>query len=231
MHYVIAASPVAKIFQRGFVPGMKPEEENRWFRVLKRDPMRIFKEEPFEVIVQRPSGTIRLDYGKPKQIFGKEESEAKLIVEWLTGGPNGDRCLETDCYGIVPFEVGVDVLSMVTGMGELQAMAAEGGEKAERAERRRLQLNDLVQPKIMKAQEDAKKLAHERVMRQVRTIYRNLMDQYEKNRQQGVGLYTPSPVEYLCAYVLRDEIRKAEEAERELNTQFQEIMRDVKVVK
>jgi hypothetical protein len=61
-------------------------------------------------------------------------------------------------------------------------------------------------------------------MREIRKVNSAMTKQYEYNRQDNKGLYTPSITEYLCAYVLAEEKKKDIADKQELSQAFADLM-------
>lgn len=224
--YVIAGSPLAKIFQTNHVPGLDPLPENKWPNYLMRNPDKVVNEDAFEVMVKRATGGLKFNYMVPKQVTARDDQAAKAVYEWLIDSQ------ESDCYGLVPFEAGFDAMAVMSQILEFDHMALVSDDKrAAAAKAKRDDLQKSIRPSLKNAMEKAREKADERVMKNIKRVYEMLMRQYELNREQNLGLYTPSPVEYVCTYILRDEIEKAEAATKKMNEQFASMVEKTRVLR
>lgn len=213
--FVISLSPLAKIFQRHL------QED------LMKDPERIYKPENFRIIAEKPSGDVHLIFGKPMQIAqrpGREKDEAVVdVINWLTGGPNGDLCRETDYTGVVAMPLDVDII------GSLATIVGVGLENPEAIEKEQKKQAKQVKTELTLAMEKAKAISETRVMRAIRATHDNLKKQYEINRQNGLGAYQPSTTEFLCCYALAAEQAKRSEDRKRITEQFAKLMDETRI--
>jgi hypothetical protein len=194
------------------------------------------KGKPFRVLVKRSLGSLELFHNVPlhtSKLLPKdrrkqnEDNPAELqnAVEWLTGGEDGMRCEETDIYGIVELKVDLDVGSAIVDIaGIAQGSSPEKAQKTYDEMRRELF------SQTQSAMQDARKLADERVMRQMRITHKNLMQSYERLKTEGHGRYTPSITEAVGAHVLKQELSKSSEARRKMLEEMDEIMKTTQIV-
>ena len=157
------------------------------------------------IYVPRASGDFVLKLGVPK-IFGGPQGSDKdqdilNIVDWLTGGESGDMCQETECYGIVKMN-----LSDIHVAALFDVMLEKGDTTKG--------LTGNLKKEMDIALKDATERSRKRVYSSIRRVYRQLKDQYAKNKEANVGNFEPSPAEYLCKIALKKEIQ-AEEARRQ----------------
>lgn len=203
--FIVALSPLARIFQP------------RFHKELMANPDKIFDENPFTICVDKPSGAFYVDFKKPKQI------QQPALLNWLTGGPEGDRCRETDFTGIIYAPIQDDMLEALTNLTGLYAENEEKGKKEQ----------DRITKDISKKYGDqmasAKKRSGDRVLRQIRTIHENLQKQYQINKENNVGLYTPSAVEFMCAFVLRTELEDDKAKTARITKEFAKLMEETRV--
>jgi hypothetical protein len=199
--WVIAMSPLAKVF----MPQYQKE--------LMANPSKVREtKQSFQIMVDKSSGAFAIPFGKPKIIHDEN------LYNFITGGKEGLHQRETDWSGIVPLEVSMDVVEATTALITNYVDDPAGAAK----EQIRIQ-------KEMKAANEsalarAKELSEFRVMRAVRWAHECLVKQYALNKENGLGVYTPSPTEFLCTYVLSEEQAKGTEERKVITDKFQELM-------
>src|SRR4051812_18296235 len=101
MRYVICSSPLVKTFLVEWHDRLltDPEEMYNW-----GDP-----KQPWTFDVPRGCSAFRMTFNKPVAVTGRDDSEVETLYKWLIG-ESGHSQHETDLYGIVPFEPGVDLV-------------------------------------------------------------------------------------------------------------------------
>jgi len=201
--HVAVLSPYAKIFQPRFKVGAEVLTTDD----LMRNPDRIHVEEPFTVTVDRSIGSETFVYGVPRIITDE------TLAQYLTGGPQGEWKQETDHTGLALLPLSPESTGLM-----LAALTREGGARdlAERAA-----------TDATAALEAARLMSHERVMRQVRAVYKLLKRQREQNAEDKKGDAPPTPVEYLCAYVLAAEEGKKSDETKRITEQFKTLMAQI----
>lgn len=204
--YLIAASPLAKIFQPIY------------HEQLKKNPALILdKQFAYDITIPRSNGAIKFSYGKPKLFMkrGKEfEDDYLQTINWLIGDEDGKLYRESAQYGIVKLEQDTDVMASLIGLVNLQ------GDDDEKTAKKRKKLEGELIPDLKSAYEKAQVKSHERVMLAVRTCYNNIKTQFDRNKEMGIGAYVPSITEYLCTYVLEAEIAKTDKDVQALAESF-----------
>jgi hypothetical protein len=211
MPYLATFAPEAKIFQAHMQ------------RELLENPDLIWKRDNSEIFVDRSCGRIKFLSGQPK-LFDKGQSSDKsedfeYLMQWLTGGPDGMRCQETDCYGVVVVDLGSSSLAKLMGIVHTN-IDNPGAMKFDN-------LDGEMQAEIKTAQAKAIELSRVRVMRNIRRVWQHMKLQYEINKQDGKGNYAPSPVEQLCQYVLQKEIAAEKARTAKLTAAFEESMNEL----
>lgn len=216
--YVVQASPFSKIFM--------PE----WEQKCVENPELIAKSEQglFEVRVPRSAGAIVLKHRVPVLAASLipasknrkvEDDEITPLVNWLTGGPEGHKCEETDIYGIVLLDVASD---FQRGLSEILKMQLEASSHAGSAAQREAFIREQVELQVKVATEIEEKLkaatekANERVRNALKHTHNNLLKSWESLKAQGMGTYTPSPQEALGYFIMKTEIDRALEQNRKL---------------
>lgn len=198
--FVICLCPLAKIFQ--------PAEQKR----LIKDPALVFKEEPFPIMVAKPSGAVHFAYNKPKQVNDMD------LLQWLTGGENGDLSRETEYTGLVYLPVKTETLD---ALANITSEMMSGADPAEIQKKLNKSLLGDKQKAEMTA---AKELSKFRVMRQIKTVHSNLQKQYDTNKENNLGLYQPSDSELLCSFVLAAELEQSTKERQAIAEQFAKLM-------
>lgn len=200
--WVIAMCPIARIFM--------PQHQREL--MAHPDKIRDAKGLTFNVVIEKSSGAFSLPFGKPKLVHDEN------LYNFITGGSEGLHQRETDWSGIVPLNVSLDLVEATTALITNYVDDAEGAAK----EQRRIQKE--MQEANRTALDKARALSEFRVMRAVRWAHDCLTKQYALNKENGLGVYTPSPTEFLSTYVLSAEQSKSSEERKELNNKFAELM-------
>ena len=197
--YAITHSPIAKIFQ----PHLQES--------LLEDPSKIFVDEPCSIYVERASGRVEFKMGRPRVFIRRQSTDqceqTDFLVEWLTGGDDGNQCQETDLYGIVKLRYDDNVERGVT-----EAMMGGGG------------LPPDLKQAVDTENEGAKRRSHERVMKAVRRVYENMKRQHQLNEENKFGKIQPSRVELLCNYVLKHEIANEKARQAKITQEIEETL-------
>jgi hypothetical protein len=165
------------------------------------NPKLMYTEEKVNIYVPRACGDFTFELMKPHPV-GKPKStdrEQDLlgIEDWLTGGKEGTRNQETDCYGVV-------TMDFSTTMSEylFDILYSTGSKDAfnpsKMGKERKVELAEVL--------ESAKKRSRERVYRAIRRTYECFAGQIQRNKEAGINSHEPSIVEELCKYALRAEI-------------------------
>ena len=204
---LVSMSPLAKIFQPFFYVyeqknGKLVEKEKITQEELMENPDRIWVDEPFSITVSRSSGDLQFISGQHKFIGDQ------LLRFWLSGGAPGDQMQETDQYGIVQMPIDPDV------QGAMTYYMSNPNAKMDKS------LTDSVKD----AQELAKKLSTDRVMRSVTQVYTAMMKQYQLNDENKQGRYQPSPTEFLCAYAMKSERENDINKRKKIADQFSALL-------
>lgn len=236
MSFVIQASPLTKIFLH-----------RDWTDRCIDNPELIHKSTPglFKVTIPRSMGAIVIDHLTPvahqdlvpRQPNRKvEHDETRDVVPWLTGGEGGTRFSETDIYGVVQVDLGMNYTQLLSQLLMLEASAdiphigenpdQTAARKAQAVDRTR-KVQEAAKAKIQEALAAARERANERVMRAARTTFSFLHRQFQRNIEQGMGRYEPTGQEALCAFILRDQITKARQKKRSMMDEVSGVMKDV----
>lgn len=226
MSYLIQASSLTKLFMREYERLCEEYPEfvkTPWDHPLagkKTDDGEEVPQRRFKVFVPRSMGGITMVHNTPMHISKlvpdqknrkKDEqstNEAKNLENWLAGDEDGRPTPETNIFGIVRLNVDLDVSSAIVDIADL----AENNQKTAEKEYKDLRMELLERTKG--AVKEAKKIADEKVMGEIRVTYRNLKTTYDNMKAEGKGTYAPSVAEYVGAFILSDEISRASETRR-----------------
>jgi len=206
---VISASPLVKIY----LP--------QWHDRLLENPDLINKvyandEQTFEFDIPRGIRAFRMTFNKPVAVVARGESEVETLYNWLIG-ESGMSQHETDCYGVVPFDPQFDMISTLDHMASLEALAAGDMEKAMKAKRELDKLQKDTAERIAKLRVEVKKQSEERIKRAMKNVHSNLIKQWQRNEETGMGKYPPSVSEALGRYAMNAEIAKMDERRQRLH--------------
>jgi len=214
MRLLVVTCPIAQIFQERYHDRLIEHPEHIYMDEYEEDGKMI---KPQIVVNTSSMGPLSFTLGQPFPIGGKKGTDKSLdilaISNWLSGGEDGGRNNETDCYGIA--DLGMDDAA-ASALIEALMTAGMTGEKANFSS-----LNADVQKRMKVSMERAKVVSQERVMRQVRDIHRN----YEAQKQACEAnnqTYSPSKCEWLCRYVLKTEIKEREARQALFKKNFEE---------
>jgi hypothetical protein len=194
--YIVQASPLAKL-------GVSPHRE-----MCLKDPSYLYDKKPFDVIIPRPTGAIKLTHLVPEEARNLiphsknrviKEDEIGPLVHFLTS----DGMAETDIYGVVSIDVGKNVIDNLLQMvisGDTSKMA------------------DLVREskyEMARSLERAIELADERVKRACWKTYSIVQATRDDMKKNNSGVYSPSVTEALAFKVLEKSIMSARAPEVE----------------
>jgi hypothetical protein len=143
---------------------------------------------------------------------GSDKSQDLLgLADWLCGGGDGGTNQETDCYGIA--DLGLNAEAATEIMEQLMTAGISGTKASFDSFRTDLK-------KQMKdAMARARKISEARVMREVRRIHEFYEDQLRRCKELNQQ-YHPSKTEWLCRWVLKDEIAKRDEERAAIKAQI-----------
>ena len=227
--YVIAASPLAKIFQsRQYEIFEDGRPTGVWTSMQKeciKNPELITSTEPFDIYVDRPCGGMVFKYNVPKDVRDIHGSDERSIARWLTGGPKGDMSNETDEYGIVMFDANVESMQTMNRITQLQLMLESASEDEQKIlKREQKELMKRSQDSIGNAVKNARQLADARVKKVLRVLFTNMKSQIEHNKDNGRAAPSPSNSEYLAIQVLEHELNQMTKDARAKRDKVQQII-------
>jgi hypothetical protein len=192
-------SPLVKMFVPSHTVWRDKKPVLVTLQELQDNPEALFSTEKFAINIPRSAGDQRFVSGAPR--FLRDED----LVGWLTGGPEGTFCKETDWTGCVQVRMPAEA------MGEMMAALASG------------EASEDVQSELAIATKAAMAISHERCMRQVRFIWENYLSQVALNKEQNLGDPRFSPTEYLASKVLARDHRALQERENARRREMEEL--------
>lgn len=214
--YIVQASRLTKIF----LPKFQQE--------CIDNPERIFDAEPFTVTIPRAFGAVILEHNKPRHVSTlikhaetrkTEVDETRDLVPWLT------EFEETDLWGIVK----IDIPDMTTQIMDMD-MLSDDPEVARKNLEKQARLQKQMVGKMSAAVKAAQELADEKVKRVLRITHHNLMKQWETNQAAGGGKQPPSNTEALGAFILSEEIKRANAGKQKMVENLTNIMTTTTVI-
>lgn len=190
-----------------FLPRWEVLEEGKPPRIvlqqeLRERPEEVRKIERIRFAIPRSVGDQLFILNEPREIADPD------LIQWLVGGENNNE-QETMWSGLVPVKMDAEV------QGAMMAAVASGAG------------TDMLKNSMASAYERAKLKSHDRVMSQIRFLFNNYQQQLQLNKEQNVGHFQFSTSEYLCHYVLNDEITRKDKAESKANTLMQKFADNV----
>ncbi len=207
MKYFICASPLVKIYL--------PE----WHDRLQDNPdLMGDRETPFAFTIMTGTSGIRIDFNKPQQVQVAKKKEdpnhnpqadADNIYQWLTGGPSGTECQETDIYGIVPFNPQIDMADTFDKLGRLEEIISLEGAKAAKAKKEYDDMRKMAAERMRKARDEVVGLSEKRIKRAMKFVHNALVKQWAINEESKLGKHTPSMTERFGMHALDKEIQAA----------------------
>lgn len=226
MSYVVQASGFSKIFTRGMAE-----------RIFL-DPGIIFDGSPFTMTIPRSDGAIVMEHNKPRPthtllpLNRTGQKDVADLVDWLTGSNNdGTRSHESNIYGVVSIKIDTEIDTALSRSIDINFFMMQNPnlEQVVNFVKTRLKMNpDLVaaetadgmlskiysltfedlRNKTTDSIVDARKIADERVKFALKKSHENLMKQYEIQKAEGKGEYTPSSAEAIGSVIIRQEVAK-----------------------
>ena len=220
---------------------MMPE----WQARLEANPELMLESTPFEVRIPRAFGALVFTHGKPvavnkvmpvypgRIVTGTKHDATNIIddlprlIEWLTGGPDGNHSSETDIYGIAELDLDMDVSG---ALSEIVLFADGDEDRKKKAAKSYEEIQKELIKKSKAALEKAREIADQRVKRQLRRTHDFLIKQYDRLQQEGKGKYAPSTAEAIGVFILKKETDKASENRRKMFDEFNKELGNVNIM-
>lgn len=195
--YVIAASPLTKIYLKD------------WEDRLLAEPDLMFDDKlVFTFDVPRGTCAFKATFNKPIQLMGRDDKEIDTLFNWLTGEA-GQSHLETDIYGIVPFDPGVDLVERQDQIAQLEELISDDPATVAKAQKEIAKIQKDTAARLKNMRAEVRKMADEKVMRAAKIVHNNLIRQWQINQESNQGKYPPSCTELFGGHLLKKEIEKA----------------------
>lgn len=220
---------------------MMPE----WQARLEANPELMLESTPFEVRIPRAFGALVFTHGKPvaankvmpvypgRIVTGTKNDATNIIddlprlIEWLTGGPDGNHSSETDIYGIAELDLDMDVSG---ALSEIVLFADGDEDRKKKAAKSYEEIQKELIKKSKLALEKAREIADQRVKRQLKKTHEFLIKQYDKLAMEGKGRYAPSTAEAIGVFILKKETDKAAENRRKMFDEFNKELGNVNIM-
>jgi len=189
-------SPLVKIFQPQF------------HEALMENPDLVFSDEGqfapgWQMRVYKPSGDYMLRWRYPKV------EQSRVLLHWITGGPDGNMEVETDYTGCV------QVPMAIQDTGDLFAMLESGKDGKN------------MQKSYHAAMEAAKEASERRIMRAIESTYYNIRTQWKTNVENNYQKHLPSVTEYLVLHVKSKQMDRKSKIEREHLKKVEDMMKTI----
>ncbi len=196
--YVISASPLVKIYL------------TEWHDRLLANPelMHDFKTD-FLFDVPRGCSSFKMKFNKPNVVTGKDDKEVETLFGWLTGEA-GHSYHETDCYGIVAFDPGIDMMERQDEISRLEELMSEDPDIVRNAQKEIAKIQKDTAKRLKDLKESVILASEARIKRAMKASHNNLIKQWAANEEMKMGKHRPSEAEALGAYALDKEIAAAE---------------------
>lgn len=199
--YVISASPLVTMYLE------------EWHDRLLEAPDLIFEnKEDFAFDVKSGCGAVaKLRFNKPfnvADIKGRSDKELDMIYGWMIGEA-GHSYHETDQYGIVPFDPGVDLVERQDEMAQLDNLMSDDPKVVAETQKKIARIQKDTAARLRTMRESVKKASEARILRAAKTVHNNLMRQWQINEEMKLGKYPPSISEMLGAHALDKQIKAA----------------------
>lgn len=196
--YVICSSPLVRIYL--------PE----WHDRLLADPDLMYEEKAqFSFDVPRGCSAFKVNFNKPVAVTGRDDKEIETLYGWLTGEA-GHSYHETDIYGLVPFDPGVDLVERQDEIAQLENLMSEDPKVVAQAQKKIAQIQKDTATRLKNMREQVRLMSEARIRRAMKTVHNNLVRQWQINEEMKMGKHRPSESEALGAYALDKEIKQAE---------------------
>lgn len=214
--YVIAASPLVKCYL--------PE----WHERLSEDPDLLFDDQtPFEFDVPRGSKAFKMKFNTPILVTGNDEKESLTLYQYLIGELAHTR-METNQYGIVPFETGTDLVQQTDRLIYYAGLMASVDPKIKAQAQKDFDRTNLeMKQGIDGARAPSKALSEKRIKTAMKIVHNNLIRQWQINEEMKLGKYPPSLAEMFGAVALDKEIQAKKLKDNKSIAKMNELMNNI----
>ncbi len=195
--YVICGSPLVKIYLL------------EWHDRLLAEPELMYDfATPFSFDVPRGCSAFKINFNKPVAVSGRDDKEVEVLYSWLIG-ESGHSQHETDLFGIVPFDPGVDLVERQDELSRLEELMSDDPEVAKKAQKEIARIQKDTAMRIKTMREKIKEDSAARITRAMKINHNNLVKQWQINEEMKMGKHRPSESEALGAFALDAVIKAA----------------------
>lgn len=195
--YVISGSPLVKIYLL------------EWHdRLLENPDLMYDYATPFTFDVPRGCSAFRMNFNKPVAVTGRDDKEVEVLYSWLVG-ESGHSQHETDLFGIVPFDPGVDLVERQDELARLEELMSDDPKVAAKAQKEIAAIQRDTALRIKTMRENIKQESAARITRAMKINHNNLVKQWSINEEMKMGKHRPSESEALGALALNAVIKAA----------------------
>ncbi len=197
MRYVICGSPLVKVYLVEWHDRLLAEPE--LVNDMKTD---------FTFDVPRGCSAFKVNFNKPMPINGRDDKEIEVLYNWLIGEA-GHSQHETDLFGIVPFDPGVDLVQRQDEIARLEDLMSDDPKIVASAQKEIAKIQKDTATRLKTMREAIRANSEARIKRAMKISHNNLVKQWQINEEMKMGKHRPSEAEALGAYVLDAEIKAA----------------------
>ncbi len=215
MRYVISASPLVKVYLVEFHD-----------RLLEQPDLIFDHKEEFSFSVPHGCGAFPVKFNKPCAVNGRDDKVIEVLYGWLTGEA-GHSYHETDIYGLVPFDPGVDLVERQHEMEHMEGLLSDDPKVVAKAQKEvaKMQLDTAKRMKEIK--ERVVMQSEARIKRAMKGSHNNLIRQWQLNEENKMGKYPPSIAEMLGAHALDKDIKAAAAKGAPLKKRMNDLMGNI----
>ncbi len=246
--YVIAASPLVKIYLKDWEDRLtenpdlifdddpaNPDNKFSFSVATGTSGFKLDFNRPMLVFRPKPGSSYQADEGRSEKIIQlpnanmqSEGKEIESLYGWLIGEMGHSR-LETDIFGIVPFDTGIDLVDRVDQMAALEALLDGDPKAAVRAKKELDKIQLDTARRVAEVRNKVKKDSEARIKRAMKVVHNNLIRQWQINSESNMGKYPPSVAEALGAHALNAELKAKAEKGKALFGKMNDLMSNVSV--
>lgn len=199
--YVICASPLVKIYLTEWHDRLLADPEEMYRFPGQADPSWFFN-------INHGCSSVRIPFNKPYSIRGENDKEIETKFLWLIG-ESGHSQHETDPYGIVAFDPGIDLVERQDELARLESLLIDDPDQAVESRKRISALQKDSTDRVIEMRKRLILTSEDRIKRAMKTVHNNLVRQWEVNEEMKLGKHRPSESEALGAFALDKEIQAA----------------------
>lgn len=215
--YVICASPLVKMYL------------TEWHERLLDKPDLIYDAtEDFTFDIPRGCSATKIRFNKPIAINGRDDKEIEVLYQWLIG-ESGHSYHETDLYGVVPFDPGVDLVERQDEVAQYENLMSEDPKAIAKAQKKIAEIQMDTARRLKTMREAVKASSEARILRAAKTVHNNLIRQWQLNEEQKMGKYPPSISEMLGAHALDKQIKASAAKGSALKSRMNDLMQNINV--